>query len=356
MNTAGALSVYYDALDASFNEIAESSGPFSPYVRKALRRSGKRIRPIFALLSCEAICGDFSRAIPLAVSYELAHDASLIQDDIMDRSLKRRYRKSVYSEFGLNTAILTSDALIFEIFTQLGRLKKTGVSKDRLYMLLEIIGQSAKDTAIGEFIDNEMNAHNYESEKKYLEMVKNKTGALIAASAACGGIVGGSTKKETEILYRFGLDAGIAYQINDDIIDLMGEEDTIGKTIFSDVRNRKKNIVLIHALQNGSPEEQTFFRGLFGKSWFLEEEIARGREILNRVGSIDHAKRLALQVVEEGKKELLKLRNTPSRQKLIDFWYSLSRFASDSEGPIVNSTEMLMRNSSPDELNELRVF
>lgn len=356
MNTPSGLRVYYDALDASFNEIAESSGQFSPYVKKALLRSGKRIRPIFALLSCEAICGDFSRAIPLAVSYELAHDASLIQDDIMDRSPKRRYRKSVYSEFGLNTAILTSDALIFEIFSQLGRLKKTGLSKDRLFMLLEIIGRSAKETAIGEFIDNEMSPDNYESETKYLEMVRNKTGALIAASAACGGIVGGSTKKETEILYRFGLDAGIAYQINDDIVDLVAEEDIIGKTVFSDVRNRKKNIVLIHALQNGAPEEQTFLRGLFGKSWFLEEEVARGREILNRVGSIDHAKRLALQVVEEGKKELLKLRNTPSRQKLIDFWYSLSRFASDSEGPIVNSAEALMGNSPMDEIHEVRVF
>ena len=205
-------------------------------------------------------------------------------------------------------------------------------------------------------MDNETSADINVTEPHYLDLVRKKTGALIAASAACGGIVGGSTKRETEVLYRFGLDAGIAYQINDDMMDLVAEEEVIGKTVFSDVRNRKKNIVLIHALQNASPEEQTFLRGLFGKSWFLEEEIARGREILNRVGSIDHAKRLALQVVEEGKKELLKLRNTPSRQKLIDFWYSLSRFASDSEGPIVNSTEILLNSSRADRTNEVPIF
>ena len=95
----------------------------------------KGLDPYLPCYPGEAICGDFSRAIPLAVSYELAHDASLIQDDIMDRSPKRRYRKSVYSEFGLNTAILTGDALIFEIFSQIGRLRKTNVSRDRLLYL-----------------------------------------------------------------------------------------------------------------------------------------------------------------------------------------------------------------------------
>lgn len=342
------LEEYYDAMQEWFSEIASNSGHFRPYLKKVVFGSGKRIRPIFALLSCEAICGDYTRALPVAVAYELAHHSSLIQDDIMDRSPKRRYAKSIYSEFGLNTAILTSDMLIFEIFSLLARYRDYKLSSDRIYQILEMVGRSAKATALGEFVDNEIIPDGLVDESAYLDMIQNKTGALLGASAACGGIVGGGSKKETEILYQFGVKAGTAYQIQDDILDLLSEEELVGKSVFSDMKNRKKNIVLIHAFQNASPEEQTFLRGLFGKQWFLEEEILRAREILKRVGSIEYARRLAFSIVEDGKRELLKLvLRTRGREKLIDFWYSLSKFAADSEGPIIQRETGVTRTREP---------
>ena len=149
---------------------------------EALKAGGKRIRPILALLTCEAISGDYRPAIPVALAYELAHSASLIQDDIIDESKIRHSAPTAHAKYGVTRAILISDMLIFEIFSQIARYKQVRISKNRVANLLEYVARAAKEAADGEFLEASLKERGNITEADYIRVAGLKTGALFAAA------------------------------------------------------------------------------------------------------------------------------------------------------------------------------
>jgi len=282
---------------------------------------GKRVRAVLALLWCEGISGDPSIAVPVAVAYELAHAAALVQDDILDDSDMRRGEKSIVRKHGLRSAMLASNMLLAQVprvISEYGLDKSGG---EVLMKLFDLLGDSFGATIMGEFLDLEMADRESVSQDDYEYMIRMKTGALVAASSASGVVVGGGAKNE-ELLsaaYASGEWLGMAYQVQDDLLDITGDEKTLGKPVFADIRGGKKNAVLIHAVENSSGDNQTFLRGLLRKkSPATGSDVERVRALLLEHDSIGFARRLAARYSENARVAVKSVELGETRQKLIE--------------------------------------
>lgn len=295
--------------------------------RYAIQGGGKRIRPLLAVLSCEAVGGEPRLAVPVAVAYELAHTAALIQDDVLDRSPKRRGRPSLWRLYSLGEAILLSDLFLFEIYGVIAEYENLDLPPKRLYRLLRLIRESAKNAAWGELLDLELAKKKYVTVEEYLEMIKFKTGSLLAAPAAAGAIVAGASERYVQALYSFAEKIGMAYQIHDDVLDIVGSEKLLGKPILLDLRAGKKSVVLIHAMQNASREERRFLEGVMFRK-LDTREVERVRRIIDRLGSVVYARELSLKLAEEGRRYLRLLRPSRAREALLKLSYvAVNRYA-----------------------------
>lgn len=298
---------------ASYTEIIDSkvSSAFGPdgsaleaAVREALR-GGKRIRAVLALLWCEAVSGGYERAVPVAVAYEMAHAAALVQDDILDDSGYRRGEKSIVGKHGLRLAILASNMLLAQVPREIAEYGSLDASGKTLKRLFDLLGDSFGASILGESLDLEMSQREKVSQSDYEYMIKLKTGALIAASSASGVIVGGGADAEQTVktAYDFGEWLGMAYQVHDDVLDIVGDAVSLGKPVFADIRGGKKNIVLIHALERCSEDDRSFLRQLLDiRDGFDESQIARAREILSLHGSVEFAQGVAAAYAENARR------------------------------------------------------
>jgi geranylgeranyl diphosphate synthase, type I len=258
-------------------------------VRDALSIGGKRVRATLALLWCEVHSGDHRPAVPLAVAYELAHASALIQDDIIDKSEMRRGAKSIESKYGLTTAILASDLLLFNVPKMIA--KYDGLESRRLARILDLLGEACRATTWGEFIDMEMARGRGETEKRYEEMIRMKTASLLSAPCASGALVGGASDAGAELAGKFGEEVGMAYQIQDDALDLIGDESEMGKPVFTDLRGGKKSFVLMHCLERCSSEDKGFVKSLINRDGpYRKEEVERLRRLVEEKGSLEYAR------------------------------------------------------------------
>ncbi|MHC1590029.1 MAG: polyprenyl synthetase family protein [Candidatus Hecatellaceae archaeon] len=317
---------YIDLINSKLEEVTVNYPTFLELpLRYVIKAGGKRLRPLLALLSCLAVCGDPKPAIPVAVAYEFAHTAALIQDDIIDKGIRRRGKLSAWALWGTEKAVLISDILIFEIFHRLAEYERLSLPQERLYLLLRLIGDSARRTVQGEFLELELSGKEKVTEEDYLTIIRLKTGALLAASAAAGAIAGGGSTSEVSAIHEFAEKIGMAYQIYDDILDVSGNPERLGKPVFVDIRNRKRNLLVIYALNNGSEEESKFIRSLLGKRKLEEWEFEKAKEIFEKTGSVDAAKKLSFKFAEEGRSCLKALKPSQAKDQLIELSYLVSK-------------------------------
>ncbi|MFQ6135452.1 MAG: polyprenyl synthetase family protein [Nitrososphaerales archaeon] len=313
---------YTEAIEAHLKKCIPGGSTLSTVAQKSLSSGGKRIRPLLALLSCEAVSGDYRPAIPISITYEMAHTASLMQDDIIDKSEFRRGRRTLHSEYGSPFAILVSDMLVFEIFNKVAEYEEIGVAPELVFRLLRYLGAASTSATLGEYLDGQESFDVIDVDR-YLEIAKLKTGSLMAASAASGAVVGGAVGKLASALYRFGEATGVAYQIRDDVLDIIGDPDVMHKPVFSDLRNRGKNIVLIHAFRNAPSSKRKFLKSMLGKSWYSEEEKIGIKNVFTDLGSIDYAGNLSITMLNTAKEQLSHLKAQPAGEHL----ELLARFA-----------------------------
>lgn len=316
---------YIHLVESALTEISVDNPTLKKAVDCALLTGGKRIRPVLTLLACEAVGGDFRRAVPAAVAYELAHCASLVQDDMIDKSDSRRGLPSVHNEFGLSRAILTSDILIFEIFKKLAGYGRLNLDVKRLSALLDLLGDAAKAAAIGEQVEAEFSGRIDITEQEYLEIAKGKTGAIIASAAASGAVVGLGSDFEVDALRNFGMGLGLAYQLQDDLLDVFGQADSMGKPVLIDFQNRVGNFVLVHALGKADPSVRRYLTSLMGRQ-LSETELIHVKRVLHKLGSVDYAMSAASSAANKGRAELMKLKPSPARQKLFELSYLIKSF------------------------------
>jgi geranylgeranyl diphosphate synthase type I len=277
---------------------------------------GKRIRPVLALLACEAISGDYKKALPAAASLELIHAFTLVHDDIMDRDTMRRGKPTVYSEWGEPLAINAGDGIFAKAYESLGRLK---TEPEITVKALQELSDAILEVCEGQAIDISFEGREEVSTEEYLEMASKKTAALIESSTKIGAIIGKGTEEQVHALSKYGRDIGLAFQIWDDYIDFASEK--TGKTHGSDIKKGKKTFIVCHCLEHAGSDKKTRLLEILNAP--IEDTdkvmIAEAVEILNSTGSIGHAKEYAERLVNDAKDSLGALENSEAKNLLEGF-------------------------------------
>ncbi len=225
-------------------------GLFAP-IDYTLRLGGKRIRPLLACAAAAAFTEAWQRALPVAVALEIFHNFTLLHDDLMDRSPLRRGQETVYRRWGDNTAILSGDAMSIEAYASLAEV----TDKSLLAELLPRFSQMALEVCVGQQYDMEFETRTEVRVEEYMEMIRLKTSVLLGSSLELGALVGGATVEQAHALYAVGIQLGLAFQIQDDLLDVYGDEKTFGKPIGGDIVNAKKTLLLLYTLEQLQGED-----------------------------------------------------------------------------------------------------
>jgi geranylgeranyl diphosphate synthase, type II len=213
-------------------------------IRYTLEAEGKRMRPLLVLLGAGLFNENISSAIPAAIGIELFHNFTLLHDDIMDNAALRRGHATVYKKWNTNIAILSGDAMFTESFKQIS-LSPT----EKLPEILSVFNRTATEVCEGQQWDMDFETASNVSINQYLQMIELKTAVLLGASLQIGALCNGAAKTESEKLYEFGKQAGIAFQLQDDILDVYGNAEKFGKTVGGDIVANKKTFLLLKALE-----------------------------------------------------------------------------------------------------------
>jgi len=310
------LAKYAESVNTELSTLSFDDSTLSMAVRDSLSNGGKRVRAVLALLWCEAFSGAYEPAIPIAVAYELAHSAALVEDDIIDHSDTRRGHESIVHKYGISNAILASNLLLFNVPKMVSRYGS--LESQKLCRLFDLVGECCRATTLGESLDLQMAQRGEATEVEYEEMIRLKTATLLAAPSASGAIIGGATDRGVDTAYKFGELLGMAYQIRDDLLDITGNEAVLGKPIFTDVRGGKKSIVMIHALSRCDEGERRFVEGLFNREVIEADEIDRVKAIVEKCGSAAYCEEKASSCVGSAKRMLEHLQASDAKSTLLD--------------------------------------
>jgi len=219
-------------------------------LRYFLQLGGKRMRPMLSLMACKLYDKDFHKALPAALCVEYFHNFSLIHDDIMDAAPLRRGQQTVHIKWNPNIAILSGDVLLVKAYGLLAKY-----DAETFKALFDVFNQTAVEVCEGQQMDMDFELRQDVSEAEYIEMIRLKTSVLLGCSLQMGGIVGRAGAQNEALLYEFGEQLGLAFQIQDDLLDLYGESAKVGKQIGGDVLANKKTLLSIHAKNVATQEE-----------------------------------------------------------------------------------------------------
>lgn len=229
---------------------------------------GKNIRAILTLSAYQMFDENIEQALPYAHAIELFHNFSLVHDDIMDEAEMRRGKPSVHQKFGINTGILSGDIMLIHVFKILGKIENEKKRKE----VLEVFTQAAIDVCEGQQYDVDFENRNDVSIEQYIKMISLKTAVLLAAALKIGAQLAGANESESKLIYDFGWHAGIAFQIQDDILDAYGDVFKIGKRKGGDIIQNKKTILYLEALANLDSSGKQSLEALFSEGHGMDDE------------------------------------------------------------------------------------
>jgi len=222
----------------------QPQGLFAP-IDYTLRLGGKRLRPLLCCVATATFSPEWQRALPAAAALEIFHNFTLLPDDLMDRSPLRRGQETVFRRWGDNTAILSGDAMSIEAYASLAEIEE----KALLGVIVPLFSQMALEVCIGQQLDMEFETRSEVRPEEYMEMIRLKTSVLLGASLQIGALIGGAQPTEALRLYEAGVQLGLAFQIQDDLLDVYGDEQTFGKPIGGDIIHAKKTLLLLYTLE-----------------------------------------------------------------------------------------------------------
>ncbi len=255
-NQSGLKKIVDEAIiNLSYNTEAEKL--IDP-VKYILSMGGKRLRPVLCLLSCNLFSEKIEEAVMPAAGLEVFHNFTLVHDDIIDQAPVRRNLPTVHNRWNLNQAVLSGDVMVFianECFLQ--------TPARCLAEVFTIFNKAAIEVCVGQQMDIDFEKSKSVSHGEYLRMIELKTAALLAAAAKIGAVIGGADKKDSELLYGFGRNLGLAFQIQDDLLDVYGDSNLFGKIRGGDIIANKKTWLLVKALEIASGDQLKQLRKLF---------------------------------------------------------------------------------------------
>ncbi len=250
-------------------------------IQYILGLGGKKMRPILTLMSAEIFDADYSKALPAALAVEVFHNFSLVHDDIMDDAPLRRGHITVHEKWNINTGILSGDAMLilaYQYFEQYDPIIFRELAK--------LFSKTALEVCEGQQWDVDFETRSDVTIPEYLKMIEYKTAVLVAAAMKMGAIVAETSIENSELIYDFGLNLGLAFQLQDDYLDAFGNPATFGKQIGGDIIENKKTYLYLKAIEFATTEEKTKLLQLFSVSLEVNEtKIEEVKTIFNATGS-----------------------------------------------------------------------
>ena len=256
----------------------EPKGLYEP-IGYTLASGGKRIRPTLALIAAELFGGKENEVLPAALALEVFHNFTLLHDDVMDRAQVRRGRPTVHVKWDDNTAILSGDQMLIEAYRLL-----SGVPADKLPQVLRWFNDLATGICEGQQYDVDFEHSAQVQLADYMKMIELKTSVLLAYALKIGGYIAGANAAQQEALYQYGLHIGLAFQIQDDILDVYGDPKTFGKAIGGDICCNKKTFLLLTALSKADAASKAELNRWLAISDRDQEKIAAVTALYDRLG------------------------------------------------------------------------
>ena len=246
----------------------------------ALQIGGKRLRPALLLMACEMFGGQLDDAMPAAIGIEVFHNFTLVHDDIMDNAPLRRNKPTVYKKYNINIALLSGDGMLNLCYQYFLQSKNKSVND-----ILLLFSQTANQVMEGQQYDMDFETQQQVPIDSYLEMIKLKTAVLFACSLKIGAIIGNASPSDANRLYNFGINLGLAFQLQDDLLDVYAEQDKFGKKSGGDIVANKKTFLLIKALELANDEQkEELAKWLTNEDFDAEEKINAVKAIYDELG------------------------------------------------------------------------
>ena len=276
-SSSGLLETFEDHL-ARIEMPSEPERLYMPIVY-SMSNGGKRLRPTLLLAACNIFSDDITPALPAAAAIEVFHNFTLLHDDIMDNAEVRRGRPSVCAKWGDNVALLSGDAMMIAAYRQLQKSPR-----NLLPQILEIFNDMALHVCEGQQYDMDFESRTKISVVDYMHMIEFKTSALLVGAASIGAVIGGASEEDCRKIERFAMELGLAFQLQDDLLDSYGDEALLGKKIGGDIIEGKKTYLMIQAMSHADEPTRDILRYTYKDSSLSpEEKIARVKEVYDRL-------------------------------------------------------------------------
>lgn len=304
-----------DIVSRYIDNLSYDRKPESLYepIRYVLSAGGKRIRPSFVLMAYNLFKDDVETALPAAAALETYHNYTLLHDDLMDNADVRRGRPTVHKKWNANTAILSGDTMLSLAYLHLADCK-TELLKDSL----DLFTETALEVSEGQQYDMEFESRTDVTEEEYIEMIRLKTSVLLACALKMGALVADASAEDASLLYKFGERVGLAFQLQDDYLDVYGDPEVFGKAIGGDILCNKKTYMLINAYNRADDETRRELHHWLGiRDFNPQEKIKAVTEIYSRLGIDKLAEEKIKFYFEESRQYLDSIRIDDNRKQVL---------------------------------------
>lgn len=302
-----------DKIELRLNKLLKHRKPRSLYdpCSYVLEGGGKRLRPFLVLASAKTVGAGFSKVYDASLAVELLHNFTLVHDDIMDNSDMRRGRATVHNKYDMSTAILAGDNLIALAYECL--LKDCGSNAKNV---ISTFNHGIIEVCEGQSLDKEFEVRQNVSLAEYKIMIYKKTAALAEMCCSIGAQLGGGNKKQIDALSNYGKYLGMAFQIQDDLLDITAKENEFGKPVGGDLVEGKKTYLFLRALEKAEGEDKNKLLAVIKNKGINKKDVKIYKEIYERLGILDEAKKEILRYTKQALNNLTNLPNKEGREIL----------------------------------------
>lgn len=310
------ISSFKKQISQRIENILNKKEPVSLYepMRYALAAGGKQIRPVLLLLANEAVGGQTVDALNAAAAVELVHNFTLVHDDIMDNDDLRRGRETVHKHWDENVAILSGDGLLVLAYQALNL-----TTTNNFQRIMTTFSNGILEVCEGQALDKEFENRDLVSIDEYFTMIEKKTAALISMSCKIGALLGTNNENYILAIEKYGHLLGRAFQIQDDLLDVIADEQILGKNVGSDLQENKKTFLILHALQNAHGADREFLKKISGQKNISPQNVDKAIRLFAEMGTIDAARKQVHQELGEAKRALSVIPESPAREYLNQF-------------------------------------
>jgi geranylgeranyl diphosphate synthase type I len=319
LNLQNYIKKFKPIVDEKIKEIIPSGFPnLYDAMNYAFATGGKRLRPIMCLAVCDVLGGEVEKALPFAISIEFIHSFSLIHDDIQDEDKIRRGFPTVWKKYGIPHAINVGDGMIFKAYEC---LFKTKLPPEKVLKLAEILTNALIRVVEGQNMEMNFRERNDVTAEEYMQMIWRKSGILFGTALWAGAFIADAPEKTQMALLNFGKKIGSAFQIRDDVLNLIGEQEKYGKEIGGDIKEGKRTLIVIHCLSHCKENEKEKLLKILKtpREKVVDKDVEFVIELVKKYNSIKFAQTYSENLIEDARIELKKINNEKLRKILNEF-------------------------------------